>query len=48
MKKKICRYCGIEFFDVDFPAQFDRMVTCGSTECMGQRRHERVRDRNED
>ncbi len=41
MKTKICRYCGEEFTDIDFPAQFDRMITCGSTECMKLRRWER-------
>lgn len=41
MRTKICRYCGEEFSDIDFPAQFDRMVTCGSVECMKMRRWER-------
>lgn len=25
---------------MEFPKTFDRMITCGSTECMGQRRKE--------
>ncbi len=41
-KTKICRYCGEEFFEIDFPAQFDRMVTCGNPMCMKQRRIERI------
>jgi len=43
MRKKICRFCGSYFTDIDFPSQFDRMVTCGSTECAGNRRKERLR-----
>jgi len=39
---KICRYCGGEFCKIDFPAQFERMITCGRTECMRQRRWERL------
>ncbi len=42
MKTKICQYCGEKFSDIDFPAQFHRMVTCGRTECMKQRRWERI------
>jgi len=42
MRSKTCRYCGVEFSDSDFPAQFDRMVTCGNTECMKLRRWERL------
>ena len=41
MKSKICKYCGEEFNDIDFPAQFERMVTCGKTECMKLRRWDR-------
>lgn len=42
MRKKICRYCGAEFSEIDFPAQFERMVTCGKIECMKLRRWERL------
>jgi hypothetical protein len=41
MKTKICRYCGKEFSEIDFPAQFVRMITCGDVECMELRRIER-------
>jgi len=46
MRSKICRYCGEEFNEIDFLAQFDRMVTCGKVECMGQRRLERLQERD--
>ena len=42
MKTKICRYCKEEYTDIDFPAQFHRMVTCGKIECMKLRRWERI------
>jgi len=42
VKTKICRYCGEEFSDIDFPGQFDRMVTCGKVKCMKKRRFERL------
>jgi hypothetical protein len=42
MRTKVCRYCREEFSDIDFPCQFDRMVTCGKVECMRQRRLERL------
>jgi len=42
MKAKVCRYCGEEFTKFDFPAQFDRMVTCGKVTCMKLRRWERM------
>ena len=42
MKTKACRFCGVEIRELDFPAQFDRMVTCGKTECMRLRRWERI------
>jgi len=32
----------MEFTDIDFPAQFDRMITCGTSECMKLRRWERL------
>ena len=41
MKKKKCIYCNMEFTDIDFPRTFERMVTCGSIECMQKRRQER-------
>jgi hypothetical protein len=40
IKTKVCPYCGVEFTDIDSPRSFDRMVTCGSVECMGERRKE--------
>jgi len=46
MKTKICRYCGEEFGEIDFLAQFDRMVTCGKVECMRERRIERLGERS--
>jgi hypothetical protein len=46
MKTKICRYCKEEFMDIDFPAQFKRMITCGNTECMKLRRLERLKTKN--
>ncbi len=46
-KTKICRFCGESFSEIDFPAQFERMVTCGNTECAGNRRRERVRDKED-
>ncbi|MBU0627636.1 MAG: hypothetical protein KKC75_00460 [Nanoarchaeota archaeon] len=42
MKTKICRYCRTEFKEIDFPAQFKRMITCGNPECMELRRWERL------
>jgi hypothetical protein len=42
MKTKTCRYCKEKFIDIDFPAQFNRMVTCGNPECMKLRRLERL------
>ena len=42
MRTKICRYCGAEFNEFDFPAQFCRMVTCGKVKCMKQRGWERT------
>jgi len=35
------------YTDLDFPQQFERMVTCGSTECMGKRRKENWKVRYE-
>ncbi len=40
MRTKKCKYCGREFNDLDFPAQFNRMITCGRIECMRMRRWE--------
>jgi len=42
MKTKNCKYCKKEFHEIDFPAQFSRMVTCGSTDCMRLRRLESI------
>jgi hypothetical protein len=41
-KTKICPYCKEEFSDIDCLGSFERMVTCGSIECMGKRRKERL------
>ncbi len=43
MRTKTCRYCGKEFSEWDFPAQFNRMITCGNPECMDKRRIERLK-----
>ena len=40
MRTKICLYCKKRFSEIDFPSTFDRMITCGSVECMGKRRLE--------
>ncbi len=40
LKTKECRYCKKRFSDIDFPRSFERMITCGSIECMGKRRRE--------
>jgi hypothetical protein len=38
METKICPYCNKRFNKIEFPQSFDRMITCGSVECMGKRR----------
>ncbi|MBU0627766.1 MAG: hypothetical protein KKC75_01130 [Nanoarchaeota archaeon] len=43
---KKCIYCGTEFTKIDFPDQFDRMVTCGDPKCKGIRRRELFKKRN--
>jgi len=40
MKTKICKYCGKEFSEIDFPRSFERMITCSKIECMKIRRQE--------
>lgn len=39
-ESKNCKYCGESFSKIDFPSTFHRRITCGSTECIGNRRRE--------
>jgi hypothetical protein len=38
METKKCLMCKKTFERNDYPHTFERMVTCGSVECMGKRR----------
>ncbi|MFC1705141.1 hypothetical protein ACFLZ6_02340 [Nanoarchaeota archaeon] len=40
MKTKVCKYCKGKFSEIEFPRTFTRMITCGSSSCMGKRRKE--------
>ena len=42
MRTKVCPYCREIFYDLDFPAQFERMVSSGKVGCMRIRRWERL------
>lgn len=44
---KNCIICGKEYQREDFPSTFNRMVTCGNTECTGQRRYQKWKQRYE-
>lgn len=40
MKSKKCKYCKGIFYKVDFPKCFNRMITCGSSECIRKHKKE--------
>ncbi len=44
---KTCVICGEEFSRIDFPRSFNRMVTCGTSKCAGERRKAKWKERYE-